>query len=548
MGNKNINPSELHNHKMSISRESFDSLRVDNYLNAYNTKYYWTSGVKRFYQRRNHHPAWLIGVNLTQKATEWMEVINNAEYEGLASYDYNFLEIQATHKRIKNAEKYGLAFPGLFAKLDVLLTHAFLQYTNDLLYGKINPEALNRTWQSPPEEKDLVVFLEESLKTNNIKERIKEVYPDHPQYKKLKNVLAGMLDQCKCNIFRVPHEVPVLKQKDTSRYVLDIKRFLISTNDLNHAMALLDEPHVFDEELAFAVKNFQRRHGLKSDGVIGVNTLEEMNKDLNHRIDQVKTNLDRLRSMHSDHGEKYILVNLPEYKLRYYENDSLKEEMKVIIGEFDHPTPMMTDTLVYIEFNPSWNVPYSIASEEMLPKIKKNPSYLEKHNYLLFRNHYSHADTINPDSVEWQNYDKDNFPFHIVQEPGRYNALGTVKFIFPNNEYIYMHDTPSKYLFRESKRDFSHGCVRVEKPAKLAATILSSTNSIKKDSIYRYIREKIPKKVYLHEIIKVYFIYQTAWVDEKNILHFRDDIYGLDRKSLSVTHSDIPYQLNKKRK
>jgi murein L,D-transpeptidase YcbB/YkuD len=251
-----------------------------------------------------------------------------------------------------------------------------------------------------------------------------------------------------------------------------------------------------------------------------------MNVPLEFRIDQIRVNMERLRWLPETYGEEYILVNLPEFRLRYYQKGIKLEEMKIVIGEIEHYTPVLKDTLRYIVFNPNWNLPRSIAVKEKLPKIKADPYYLEKNDYLLFRDGYRGSDTIDPYEVDWEPVTQDNFPYYMVQSAGKYNALGRVKFLFPNNHAIYMHDTPADHLFKYNERDFSHGCIRLDEPFRLAEKILEDQKSYME--IQDILDSEEPTTVKVEDLIRVFFLYRTAWVDDDDRLNFREDLYNFD--------------------
>jgi len=242
-------------------------------------------------------------------------------------------------------------------------------------------------------------------------------------------------------------------------------------------------------------------------------------------IEKIRVNMDRLRQVPVSLNRKAVVVNLPDYTLSYYDHGHITGKMKVIIGDLENNTPMLDDTIEYIVFSPKWKVPERISVEEIVPKIRQDTGYLNKHHYELYRGRHR----VYPSQVDWSRVDKDNFPFRIEQEPGPFNALGRIKFIFPNNRSIYLHDTPASYLFARENRHFSHGCVRIEKPKELAKWMLSDNESDVIDSLNNYMKRDKPKVIYLKKKIPVYFLYSTTWVDDDGRLNFRKDIYGLDR-------------------
>jgi murein L,D-transpeptidase YcbB/YkuD len=327
----------------------------------------------------------------------------------------------------------------------------------------------------------------------------------------------------------LPGDLPLLKQSDNNSSVLKIKNYLRATGDLKGNRAYFRST-LFDDRLTKAVNSFQSRHGLKPDGIVGKNTLEKMNVPLDHRLQQLKVNLERLRELQEDFGERYIIVNIPAFFLEYYENGRLRLGMNVVVGDIENYTPVMQDTMSYIVFNPAWNVPAKITTRELLPEAQADAGYFEKNNYAVLKGSYTSKDTIDPQTVRWQDYSEDNFPFSIVQLPGKNNALGRIKFMFPNKSDIYLHDTPSNEAFRLEKRDLSHGCIRLEKPVELADILLKG--QLTPEEIDDILDQEETKTVKLDNKVIVHLLYQTAWVDNSGRLQFRDDIYCLDNVAL----------------
>ena len=525
--NQNISPVQI---------EDIPKLtNVKNYINDFNTHNYWTEEVKTFYARRNFKPAWQQNGHLTPLALELTEAINEAEDEGLLKYDYNWNEIITSFNNLGILKRMEPFLMAQYAKLDILLTHTYLSYASDLLSGRLNPDKMEIIWEAHPRSKNLVEYLEEALERKQIQQSLLALNPDHQQYCLLRNELKRLIHLSPDKKSLYLDFNSSLRINDTSSSILTLRKFLEATGDLSAEKIISENDSVFNTDLENAVKKFQYRHELKPDGVIGKNTKKQMNKNLNYRIDQIKINMERLRWLPENFGNKYIIVNLPEYKLRYYENDILKEQMKVIIGKKENITPILIDSVDYIEFNPVWNVPNSIVSKEILPKLKQNPAYLKENNYQLIDGYSKNRKVVKPDSIEWEKITEDNFPYRIVQNPGRKNALGLVKFIFPNKHAIYLHDTPADYLFYKYERDLSHGCIRLERPIDLAKSILDQSEYVSLDSIENYLSQKKPKRIFLNEKVIVYFTYQTAWVDDNSLLHFSDDVYHLDNRQFKLT-------------
>ena len=288
---------------------------------------------------------------------------------------------------------------------------------------------------------------------------------------------------------------------DSLADIRQIKHRLFMTGDLKND----DTSLVFNDDMSKAVKNFQYRYGIKTDGTIGGNTLSEMNRPVDFRIRQILVNMERLRWVPAQPDEDYILVNIPAFQLYAYEKGKLAFKMNVVVGSTQNSTVIFTGKLKHVVFSPYWNVPPSIVNKEVLPGIKKNPNYLANHN------------------MEWNGG-------HVRQKPGIKNSLGLVKFLFPNSYNIYLHDTPSKSLFTEDKRAFSHGCIRVSEPKKLARWILRNEPAWTDSTIEKAMHSGKEKYVNVKQDVQVFIGYFTAFVDGKDNMNFRDDIYGHDKR------------------
>ena len=255
-----------------------------------------------------------------------------------------------------------------------------------------------------------------------------------------------------------------------------------------------------------------------------------MNIPLSDRLSQIRLNLERIRWLPDDFGENHIIINIPDFSFVYQREGEVIQEMNVVVGQNENYTPVLEDTLSTIIFNPTWNVPNSIATEEIFPKMLEDFAFMEKNRYSVLRDSYVSEDTIDIHSFDWSEVSRDSFPFFIIQHPGELNSLGRIQFMLQNQYSIYLHDTPADHLFDREQRDFSHGCVRLEQPEELALTLLQ--DQLPNDTIMKYMSEDEKKIIRLEEKIPVHLIYQTAWVDEGNMLHFRDDIYGFDEITL----------------
>lgn len=486
--------------------------------------------VARFYNNRNNDLAWFKNGKLNKNGRELISRLEKADEEGLSPSFYNLQEIKSEIANLKLSEDENLY---QLASLDLKLTNAYINFASDISSGRVDPGDLNVIWETNSKQKDFSAYLRKALENQQVAKSLTDLRPHHKQYVLLLKAYQKLSEEKNEGAWILPGKnIPTLEENDSVTGVIRIKKRLASSGYLVGKDSSYINSPVFDEQLTFAVKNFQRDHGLEADGVVGKNTLSAMNKPIEYRLAQIRLNIDRLRWLPDNIGDRDIIVNIPDYKLQYFENNELVHEMGVIVGKTTHYTPALKDTITYIVLNPTWNVPYSIATEEMLPKIKTDTSYLSRNNYKLVRGSYASNDVVNPASVDWSEITASNFPFSIIQKPGNSNALGRVKFMLPNNHSIYLHDTPADYLFNRNERDFSHGCVRLEKPFELAETILDG--QMTPLEIRRILNSRKTKAIVLNKPVAVHMIYRTAWVDRFGNIQFRKDIYGFDERSMPI--------------
>jgi murein L,D-transpeptidase YcbB/YkuD len=275
-----------------------------------------------------------------------------------------------------------------------------------------------------------------------------------------------------------------------------------------------------------ALRDFQQRHGLKPDGKLTAETVKWLNRPVQEVVQMIELNMERIRWLPDSIGDTYLLVNTPEYVLKAFKEGKKEMEMNVIVGQEYASTPVFTDTLEYVVFNPDWTVPPSIAQKEILPILQKNPDYLLNQDMSVYET-WNEKDTmaLDPHATDWSQFTPETFKYRIVQNPGPKNPLGLIKFMMPNDLFIYLHDTPADHLFGRSKRSLSHGCIRLEKPTELAMYVLGWDEA----KVKEYISKEKPENVSLKEKMPVQIVYRTAWVDEEGKLNLRDDIYGYDK-------------------
>lgn len=317
--------------------------------------------------------------------------------------------------------------------------------------------------------------------------------------------------------------LPALKLGSAHVEVPELRERLRLTGDL--ASSKDTQSEVYDDTLMSAIKQFQWRHGLQPDGIIGIKTLRELNISPYERAEEIRRNMRRWAALPQNLGDRFIFINIPEYRFDLIEHGKSAISMKVIVGKPERPTPELTSLLTQVELNPYWNVPPLIAKKDILPKILKDPFYLNKMNIKVVRHNKSGVTVIDTSHIDWREVAKNDFSYEFRQEPGKKNALGLVKFDFANSHNVYMHDTPAKELFNKDNRIFSSGCIRLEKPFELLSYLLNDNPEWDVHRVAEVLQSG--KLTYINvKPIPIYIVYATAWVDPHGWLHFTHDPYG----------------------
>ena len=389
----------------------------------------------KYYAKRQFNPVWSDAKN----QQDFITIIRGAYEEGLLPSDYHVDAIKALVKIIDS----GNAGPGVYADLDLLMSDAISLYINHMNYGKVMQSELRKTWDLPenPMPDDPGVELEKALANNTLLDLINSFGPQHFMYKHLKNGLKKYRQIKEDGGWPVIPEGETLKKGMEDNRVPIIRKRLLVTGDLMTTESA--EPNVFDEAVEQAVKQFQLRHNLNQDGVIGKNTLAQMNRSVDDRINQIRINMERARWIMHKLEDDFLVVNIAGFNIRRITDGEIVYFSPVIVGKPYHQSPVFKATMQYFVINPTWTVPYSIATRETLPKLQRNPNYLAEHNMIIMDRN---GKKLDPATIDFNQYSRGNFPFTVRQEPGPHNALGEVKFIFPNPYSVYVHDTPGPQL------------------------------------------------------------------------------------------------------
>lgn len=482
--------------------------------------------LNQFYDQRHHRSIWFEDGEFKRNPEPLLREIKNSYAEGLNPADYH---LQFIEESVRDQDLFLEQAIDKRALLDILLTNAYLSLASDYLNGKIDAEIIIDDYNYRADSLEAQKLLQELIKNGSIAQILQKQLPKTDNYQNLKEKLAVYRDSGKIDEWPQITAGEILAEEAEGQRVTQLINNLEARNYLSQGQIRADD--YFDQNVKRAVVRFQLDHGLKADGVVGSKTLAALNVSKAQRIRQLIINMERWRWLPENLGRRYIYVNIADYNLRLYEDGQVIMEMKTIVGQEQRRTPVFSDTIKYLVINPYWYVPKSIAVKDKLPLIKKDFNYLKENNYSLFQyTGNNKLEEIDPAAVDWSKINKDNFNYLLRQNPGDENALGRVKFMFPNRFSIYLHDTPGRYLFSETERSFSSGCIRIEKPVDLAEYLLSDQQEWSREQIEAEMKKDKERTVYLKNPIKIYLQYNTAWVDSVGNLNFREDIYKRDQK------------------
>jgi len=480
----------------SYSELFFDSTALENFIHTDRLHDSLADRMRNFYSGRNYQYAWFFKEGIADYANAFLHVVDDyVGYSGDSAL-YNHVLHQFVDS-IAEKEPANINDSDML-RTELLLTRHFFQFAHRVFQGRNQLNAEELEWYIPRKKIDVVALLD-SVITNKGKN---VSVPVNRQYGLLKNFLLRYDSIQKTGGWPVINaDKKIYKTGDSSQAISQMKKWLLLSGDFIST----DTTLVFNSALTGAVKSFQRRYGFKEDGTINSSMIKEMNRPSSERIRQMLINMERIRWVPAQPTTDYLLVNIPEFRLHAYDKGNYQWSMNIVVGSTANNTVIFTGTLKYIVFAPYWNVPLSILKKEILPAIRRNKNYLARHN------------------MEWNGNG-------VRQKPGPNNSLGLVKFLFPNAYNIYLHDTPAKSLFGESRRAFSHGCIRLSEPAKLARFLLRDDAGWDSLKIAKAMNAGKEQYVTVKDVVPVYIGYFTAWVDREGKLNFRDDIYGHDKK------------------
>ena len=489
--------------------------------------------LPQFYLERTYRPAWSDNDGPLSIADSLIAGIRNSYRDGLHPEDYHLEAIENILSTIRDRQRRNQPLNHLrLVDLDLLLTDAFLVLGSHFLGGRVDPVTLDPDWHPSRREINLGTVLHDALANQRIQHSLKNLLPRHPDYFRLRESLAYYRTVKDDGGWPLIPEGPTMRKGDTGERIKALHKRLVLAGDYSEES--LSDEHIFDDTfdgtLEQAVIRFQKRHGLGTDGLVGRETLAQLNTYVEQRLQQVLLNMERWRWLPQSLGDRYILVNIANFELDVIENGESVMNMRVIVGRHYRRTPVFTGRMTYLVFSPFWNIPPGITANDVLPQIRKDISYLATNNIRVFRGWGADAPEVDPATVDWSAITPRNNPYRFRQDPGPNNSLGLVKFMFPNRFNVYLHDTPARELFARVQRDFSSGCIRIENPVGLSEYLLADRPEWAREAITAAMRRTTERTVTLLRPIPVHILYWTAWATDDGTIHFRRDIYNRDQR------------------
>ena len=483
------------------------------------------SALQRFYSGRDYQPVWLQSDSISALHDVALDFIAAAEAEGLDSHDYLLHQLRQMRFNQLAAVPYELEFH---------TTRALLMLAEDLRQGQLSANDVDPDWYIPQPSFDPVNYLLDAVASSRFQQSLTDLPPKIPSYQLLKQALAKYRDLVARQVTWTRIPVVSVIRPNTSHPVISLVRTRITEAYHTHGTAEYNLSAIhsenYDDELVNAIKSFQLQHGLNADGIIGKNTRRALNMTPAEKVRRLRLNMERLRWLPRNLGDRYLLVNIAGFQLAAVEQDQQVFDMRIIVGRNYRSTPSFSSYISHMILNPYWNIPASIAREDLLPRQQKDPAFFASQGIKVYSGYdYSQA-SIDPDTVDWPAITK-GFPYVLRQDPGAKNALGVIKFMLPNPFSIYLHDTPDKSLFQKEIRTFSSGCIRLEQPMALADFIMEGNRT--QTELTAQIKTGRTATVSLSEPTPIYIVYLTVWVDGQRQIHYSPDTYGRDKRVLS---------------
>jgi murein L,D-transpeptidase YcbB/YkuD len=467
------------------------------------------AGVAEYYAEQGYTPIWIENGKLSDRALKVIARIKEAAEDGLDPSWYQLPPVQFGALAMPTDEG--------IAKADVELSDAVVTFARNLHSGRLDPNTVSPNFSYQPNLLDPLAVLAAASTSDDEDGLFTSYNPQHPEFQALRQRLAEIRDQpAKTQV--IVADGPTLKAGMSDWRVVNLRQRLNVTDQVS-------DPLVYDDGVVAAVKAWQAGKGLKADGMLGKASLAVLNAVPANPVSTILVNMERWRWMPENLGPFYVRVNIPNFNLDIYRDAKVIYTTRIVVGQTDKQTPIFSDEIETADVNPTWNVPSSIAIKEMLPKAIATPASLA--GYQVFENLDGTFRPVDPTQVDWSSVDMRRI--QIKQPPGDDNALGSIKFLFPNPYAVYLHDTPSKSFFQRDYRALSHGCMRVENPWDFAAVLLQDDPNVSVPKLKALVGGKETAVALTHKI-PVHITYFTAWIDNAGELQLRNDLYGHDKE------------------
>jgi murein L,D-transpeptidase YcbB/YkuD len=505
------------------------------------------------YRNNDFQTIWMDHFQLTEAAQELVKNLQHTASDEWKAYGYRVSKLQREISRLSNQPKHAAA-------IDVLLSDAYINYAQQVLNNELLPNTGEldhpsfRKVAAPPITRitslDVISLLSQSLDQGKLHSLVKELAPQHPGYQRLADQLTRYQNIADSGMWYPLNVGLGLTLGDNHAQIPKLRWMLKAYGDFKESKLtwllpkkeqenplLLEQAfrkgnnkpaYLFDQDVFAALKHYQKRNGLNPSGILDSETLNQLNEAPYFIAQRIALNMKRWRYLPKDMGQRYILVNLANFHLDLIKKGTPQLSMKVVIGRDQRRTPVLAETISSVVLAPEWNVPHRIAVRDILPVAQKNPQYLQNNHYRVFEGWDEGAEEVGLMDINWEGFNSRVNTYRMLQAPGKNNALGDVKFVFPNDKSIYLHDTNHKELFGEEMRALSSGCIRVEKPRELAHALLKEQNW-DRQLINNVIEKSKTRPVKLKKPIPVYLMYWTTWVDNDGFLQVRDDVYKRDQ-------------------
>lgn len=475
-----------------------------------------SDALRIFYEKHGHEAVWNPAERTSARALWLMGAVRDAEDDGLMPEDYHLSRLDSLHRAFAARRD-----PDTRAVLDLFLTDAFFLLATHLYYGKTDPEKLQAEWGVLKTRRDLNMpdYLSALLERPDYLSGLDFFRPSVPSYAALRKKIRHYRLRLTAQPWPPVSAGRTLHPGDTAQAVIEIRNRLALLGDCSTCSDTLGL--TYDPATENAVKTFQKRHGLTPDGVIGPGTEAAINIRPAERIRTAAVNMERLRWLPDNFGHEYVYVNIADFTTLYISGEDTLLRSRSVVGRPYRKTPVFTASMNHLVFSPTWTVPPGILRNDVLPAVRKNKGYLSEKNMVVLDRS---GNPVAPESIDWNS---SSFPYTVRQNPGRQNALGLVKFMFPNNFAVYIHDTPSRELFIRDERTFSSGCIRIADPFDFAKALLRNQPQWTEDRIRTAMNSGREQRVNLSPAIPVFLVYLTSWAENGEI-QFRKDVYGRD--------------------